>query len=426
MLSLRMRVCVCVCIDCRVWVNLSTTINALWKQFAVCLRRICSASLLGTFVFRRSASSPRWIVSPMICRVWTWRCPYMRRHNNFVRGLCRQPKPILYRNFFRPSIHISQETKRLVFSLNALSSRWDWIIVSVDYDASDLIQGFNAWLKPLFVCLFSHHQDINDSEDVARQLGALMSENGRRDKVTVNLIPYNVTDVPEAFEAPTCAAVEQMQHIITHEFNVRCYTRTEMGQVWSPSMCVCVYRVCVCVCVCVCVRTLNHRPNIPHWLFSIVFRKSLVLAANLYWKLRLHLLVHRLWQILRISWDQHRQEWQRVQPHQQQQLQHESWAVRLLMSWWESGSVKARWRTRRPHNIRLCCRHIWSRPSSSSLWPWYWLLSVDLSCKFLHSLSHYHSNGASTFTHHDVASSHYDRSLRIRTHRQLQNMQSDI
>lgn len=66
--------------------------------------------------------------------------------------------------------------------------------------------------------------------ETARELGALMSEGARRNAVTVNLIPYNPTDVPEAFEAPSEERVRRLQELLVHEFGIRCYTRREMGQ----------------------------------------------------------------------------------------------------------------------------------------------------------------------------------------------------
>ena len=70
---------------------------------------------------------------------------------------------------------------------------------------------------------------VNDSEEVARQLGMLLS--GR--KGVLNLIPWNptyvtVTDID--FKAPLHESVLNFQRIVRSEYGVSCTVRQEKGQ----------------------------------------------------------------------------------------------------------------------------------------------------------------------------------------------------
>ena len=67
---------------------------------------------------------------------------------------------------------------------------------------------------------------VNDSAETARTLGALLK--GRN--CTLNIIPYNPTDVTMDCEAPSADDVNAFMRIVHSEFGVLVLRRREMGQ----------------------------------------------------------------------------------------------------------------------------------------------------------------------------------------------------
>eukprot|EP00944_MAST-04C_sp_MAST-4C-sp1_P011251 g11251.t1 len=65
----------------------------------------------------------------------------------------------------------------------------------------------------------------NDSDEVAEQLGTLL----RGKNVTVNLIPYNSTDVHAPHEAPDTADVLRFQRVLADKYKLSTTVRKEMG-----------------------------------------------------------------------------------------------------------------------------------------------------------------------------------------------------
>ena len=65
----------------------------------------------------------------------------------------------------------------------------------------------------------------NDSDEVAEQLGTLL----RGKNVTVNLIPYNSTDVNAPHEAPDMADVLRFQNVLVDKHKLSTTIRKEMG-----------------------------------------------------------------------------------------------------------------------------------------------------------------------------------------------------
>ncbi|CAM6106971.1 unnamed protein product [Calypogeia fissa] len=68
--------------------------------------------------------------------------------------------------------------------------------------------------------------DINDTEEVAHRLGALLQSR----QVVVNLIPYNPTNTIANYKASQQESVRVFQKIIREVYNVRATVRREMGQ----------------------------------------------------------------------------------------------------------------------------------------------------------------------------------------------------
>lgn len=66
---------------------------------------------------------------------------------------------------------------------------------------------------------------VNDSMETAHQLGALL-ENRR---VSLNLIPYNPTEVKAKFESSDPEIIRQFQKVVRERYNVRTTVRQEMG-----------------------------------------------------------------------------------------------------------------------------------------------------------------------------------------------------
>lgn len=72
---------------------------------------------------------------------------------------------------------------------------------------------------------------INDSVEVAHEFGKLLAATDmRREKLILNLIPYNPTLVEADYEAPSDEVVHQMQDLMIEEYGMHVRIRKEMGQ----------------------------------------------------------------------------------------------------------------------------------------------------------------------------------------------------
>ncbi|KAJ3032768.1 sorting nexin, partial [Rhizophlyctis rosea] len=69
-------------------------------------------------------------------------------------------------------------------------------------------------------------KDVNDSVEVAHQLGSLLK--GR--DVLLNVIPYNPTDVPHDYHPPTTEAKTTFVDIVRNEYGVHTLLRQTLGQ----------------------------------------------------------------------------------------------------------------------------------------------------------------------------------------------------
>ncbi|EGD80439.1 radical SAM domain-containing protein [Salpingoeca rosetta] len=67
--------------------------------------------------------------------------------------------------------------------------------------------------------------NVNSSEEVAHQLGRLLE--GR--EVILNVIPYNPTDVPHDYKAPSSETLEKFNAVL-REYDLRTIVRQELGQ----------------------------------------------------------------------------------------------------------------------------------------------------------------------------------------------------
>jgi sorting nexin-8 len=68
-------------------------------------------------------------------------------------------------------------------------------------------------------------KDVNDSEEVAHQLGVLLKERA----VVLNVIPYNPTEVPYDYKPPSEETTDTFNQIV-REYGVRTIQRQELGQ----------------------------------------------------------------------------------------------------------------------------------------------------------------------------------------------------
>ncbi|BBN17167.1 23S rRNA (adenine2503-C2)-methyltransferase [Marchantia polymorpha subsp. ruderalis] len=68
--------------------------------------------------------------------------------------------------------------------------------------------------------------DVNDSEELAHQVGALLQDR----QVVLNLIPYNPTLTKADYKASREESIHSFQKIIREVYNVRAIVRREMGQ----------------------------------------------------------------------------------------------------------------------------------------------------------------------------------------------------
>eukprot|EP01062_Namystynia_karyoxenos_P065333 TRINITY_DN5885_c0_g1_i1.p1 TRINITY_DN5885_c0_g1~~TRINITY_DN5885_c0_g1_i1.p1 ORF type:complete len:485 (+),score=148.02 TRINITY_DN5885_c0_g1_i1:105-1457(+) len=120
---------------------------------------------------------------------------------------------------------------RLAFSLHSPEQEERQVIVpsARRYPLTEIIAALDQYIEAggervmVEYCVL---RGKNDTEDSARRIGELLR--GRR--VVVNLIPYNPTDVTDAFQEPSEEAVEAMYRVLCHGYGLKCTIRKHHGR----------------------------------------------------------------------------------------------------------------------------------------------------------------------------------------------------
>jgi 23S rRNA (adenine(2503)-C(2))-methyltransferase len=137
------------------------------------------------------------------------------------------------------SLHAPNQSVRVQIVPAATAHKIEKLMDAVDYHITQGVstcrqEGKVSHLERWYGVMIEYIliQDVNDREEHAHELAALLSANSLRRKHTIlNLIPYNPTEVAESYNPPTKESVERFSRICMSEpYNIMTRVRKEMGQ----------------------------------------------------------------------------------------------------------------------------------------------------------------------------------------------------